>query len=538
MGDTLDYVKMFAQYPSALRRFLREPLTLERAQQIVRARMAQREDHFLKLVERTVYQHPRSPYRTLLDAARCELGDLTALVKQKGIEHALCELREAGVYVTFEEFKGRKPIMRHGVQLQVTARDFNNPLARLDFNLPTGGSTGAAVNIGIDLDHLAALAPNQLVALSAQRLLDIPAIWWYGILPDFTPSKLLTHAYMRQLPHAWFSHIGWHDSAGWLKYDAATLYMLFWLRLTRAKTQVPRVVRVIDAHRIARGLQVLLDTHGRCLLFAQISRSTRVALAAREMDLDFTGVTIRGGGEPATPAKVRAIEQSGARYVSNYAMTDTGGVVASGCAQPADGSDVHVHQDAYALFAFPHRIPNFGVTVPAFNLTTLLPTAPKIMLNVQIDDYGIVEERQCGCELEQYGGTRHLRQIRSYSKLTGEGVTLIGNELVPILEQVLPARFGGSPLDYQLLEEEDARGFTRLSLIVSPRVQLPDERAVIECVLNALRESSAMADAARVVWQHAETLQIKRIEPIWTGRGKLMPLHLAHSHEPQPAIGK
>ncbi len=42
------------------------------------------------------------------------------------------------------------------------------------------------------------------------------------------------------------------------------------------------------------------------------------------------------------------------------------------------------------------------------------------------------------------------------------------------------ARFSGTPLDYQLREEEDESGFTRLNLLVSPRVLIPNEAAVVE----------------------------------------------------------
>jgi hypothetical protein len=134
--------------------------------------------------------------------------------------------------------------------------------------------------------------------------------------------------------------------------------------------------------------------------------------------------------------------------------------------------------------------------------------------------------------LEACGFTEHLRHIYSFRKLTGEGVTLVGSEMIRILEEVLPARFGGSPLDYQLLEEEDAAGFTRLSLVVSPKVALADEGAVIQVVLAALGQGSVAADAARSIWQQAATLRVKRMEPIWTARGKLMPLHLARRAEP------
>lgn len=129
--------------------------------------------------------------------------------------------------------------------------------------------------------------------------------------------------------------------------------------------------------------------------------------------------------------------------------------------------------------------------------------------------------------LETYGYTEHLRHVHSFQKLTGEGVTLVGSEMVHILEAVLPTRLeGGSPRDYQLLEEEDAQRFTHLSLVVSPRIALPDETTVIAAVLDALGQGSIAADSAQAIWNQARTLRVKRMEPICTARGKLMPLHL------------
>jgi hypothetical protein len=48
----------------------------------------------------------------------------------------------------------------------------------------------------------------------------------------------------------------------------------------------------------------------------------------------------------------------------------------------------------------------------------------------------------------------------------------------------------------------------------------------VSYLLERLSASSSMADAARVLWQHAQTIQIKRMEPVWTERGKLLPLHI------------
>ena len=79
-----------------------------------------------------------------------------------------------------------------------------------------------------------------------------------------------------------------------------------------------------------------------------------------------------------------------------------------------------------------------------------------------------------------------MRRIRSFRKLTGGGETLVGSKMAYILEEVLPNRFGGSPLAYQLLEEEDEDGFTRFSLVVNPRVHITNETEVVEAVLEAL----------------------------------------------------
>jgi hypothetical protein len=202
------------------------------------------------------------------------------------------------------------------------------------------------------------------------------------------------------------------------------------------------------------------------------------------------------------------------------------GAIGIACAQPVHVDEEHLVKDAFALITHPYAVPGAGVTVPAFNLTCLLDSSPKVLLNYQMDDYGVLEERDCGCALASYGYTTHLHGIRSYAKLVGESVTLIGNEMLRILEQVLPARFGGSPLDYQLAEQEDERGFTRLNLVISSRVDVKDERQVIRVMLDALRESSPMAAAAGAVWKQAETIRIKRAEPAVTSRGKALPLHI------------
>ena len=61
--------------------------------------------------------------------------------------------------------------------------------------------------------------------------------------------------------------------------------------------------------------------------------------------------------------------------------------------------------------------------------TTLLPYSPKVMLNVESDDYGELEARSCGCVFEELGLRLHLHTLHSYEKLTAAGTTFLGAEL-------------------------------------------------------------------------------------------------------------
>jgi hypothetical protein len=157
-----------------------------------------------------------------------------------------------------------------------------------------------------------------------------------------------------------------------------------------------------------------------------------------------------------------------------------------------------------------------------------------VLLNVESDDFGVVEQRSCGCPFEALGLTTHVKEIRSFRKLTGEGVTLIGSDMERILEQDLPARFGGSALHYQLVEEEDERGFTRLTLLVHPSVRLVNESEPIEAILAALARGDGAADMSRGVWSQAGTFRVRREPPRYTSRGKLLPLLLRSNGAREP----
>jgi hypothetical protein len=192
------------------------------------------------------------------------------------------------------------------------------------------------------------------------------------------------------------------------------------------------------------------------------------------------------------------------------------------CMNPSDVSDVHFLSNNLAMIQRPQEI--FDQTVNAFHFTTLLPTNPKMMLNVQFDDYGIVEERDCRCPLYQMGFTKHIHQISSFRKLTGEGVTLVGSDMVHILEHVLPSQFGGSLLDYQLVEEETPEGFTKLILYVDPSVPISDESVLLEAFLEAMKQSMPSVRLAQAEYRTGDVVTIRREKPFLTSRGKHFPI--------------
>ncbi len=142
------------------------------------------------------------------------------------------------------------------------------------------------------------------------------------------------------------------------------------------------------------------------------------------------------------------------------------GLIGIACLAADAPDDVHLLSDKIATIQRERSVGSNGRTVGALFHTTLLAASPKLMLNVESGDYGVREERSCGCGALPTGFRSHLHTIRSYEKLTSEGMSFLGGDLLSLVEHVLPARFGGGPTDYQLVERE-REGLPKVSLVVS-----------------------------------------------------------------------
>jgi hypothetical protein len=518
---------MYARFAFGLHRFLRQKLTLEQAHAVIRNNLCNREKNFLRVLEKGIYGHAGSPYLPLLSWAGAEFGDIEKMVRQDGLATALRKLREEGVFITFEEFKGREIIRRGGREFPVAPNDFDNPYLKSCYVAETGGSTGAGTRVPHDLEHRAARLPLQMISQHIHGTMNMPRGLWRALLPSAIGlNNIISSGVIGNPPRKWFTPLFGNDLRPSLKYSLANHYIINMVRLHGVKVPQPERVPLDRADIIVRWMQKMLAEEGAVHVAGGVSLSLRIAVAANEMGVDLSGAVLSGGGEPPTEAKVATITGTGARCLPSYHFSEAG-AVGLACNNPLDCNDHHLIEDHLEVLQYPREVPGTGAEVNAFNFTTLLPTAPKLLLNVEIDDYGIIEERNCGCEWEELGFKKHVRGIRSFRKLTGEGMTLIGSDMERILDQVLPRKFGGSAQDYQLLEEEGADGFTRRSVIVHPRVTLDDESEVVQTVLDELGKGDAAADLARAFMAQGNSLGVRRMEPVWTNRGKLMPLHMA-----------
>ena len=108
----LEDIAVGAHFLCSLTSFLRQPISPQEAQVTLRRRLERRETDSLSLARQAIYQNAASPYRQLLSLASCEYGDLERLVSQEGVEGALRILFRHGVYLTVDEFKGRRPAVR------------------------------------------------------------------------------------------------------------------------------------------------------------------------------------------------------------------------------------------------------------------------------------------------------------------------------------------------------------------------------------------------------------------------------------------
>ncbi len=519
--DVLD----LARRSVALPRFLRRPLDLPAATAAVAAGMRGREAAFLASVEQLVFGVAASPLRRLLEWTGCTPGDLRKLVSAEGVEGALTRLRAAGVFVTADEFRGRIPLRRAGLELALTPRDFDNPRLLGGVAGATSGSTGGSVPVRYDWPFLAAEAAGELLLLEAHGLREAPLAFWMPGPPGIAGlHNLLAHAKLGRPPERWFST----SPAPRLQDGLACGIDRGWRLARRLLPRLGPAPEWVPAERAGEVARWLAGAAQPAALKCFASSALRVAGAAVAAGLDLSHSVVFAGGEPLTAARRDFLAVSGLRVYARYAATEAG-FIAGACPHGEDGGEMHLYADRLAVVG---PEPGGGEAAP-FAFTSLSLAAPKVLLNVELGDHGRLRARECGCALGRAGLAWQLRDVHSPAKIALEGVKLGELDVARLAEEAM-RDLGGNPDEMQLCLGTGAGGASRLTLVLAPGAAI--DPAALEGRLRARLAGfpGGGALAARL-WFESGALTIER-RPLRLGPGQKMQRIVREERDDSSAI--
>lgn len=529
-------MRKYDRFVEGFRRFAEQRMTpeeaLEKAKDGIRQRVAAREENFLSFANKAIFEYPRSPYLKLLEPRRIQFSDLKSWVESKGIGGALRMLEQEDVYLTVDEFKGKVPVVRNGIEFWCQEGMFDNPFLSYVYEVRSGATRSAGTRVRIDFDYLHQRSLYDALLLNMHGCLKAPIANWFPIFPGAPGiNSSLRFADIGNPVERWFSQVQEDRlTVNWEKKWGTKLIFTLGRRHGIPLAE-PEYVGLDDALKVAEWAAAAIQEHGKCMVYTFASSAVRICIAAAEKNLNIKGVKFFVTGEPLTPQKKNEIEAVGASPVPVYGISEAG-VIAAGCDQIYPENDhCHLYKDTTSIISHRQNVPHSDLFVDSYLFSTLVHESPKILLNVGMGDYGEARTQTCDCVFGQLGFDRCLSNIRSYEKLTGEGVTFVDTDFIRIIERDLPERFGGKSTDYQLVEKEDARGFTHLQLLVSPRVGDVQEPEVLDRFLNLLRSAEDSPDSwsqsGTEMWKQSNMVQIVREFPIATVSGKILPFFIS-----------
>lgn len=519
-----DDLRVGFRFLAALPRFLRTPFSIEDARATVRDRFLQREERFLERVS-DASRAADSPYAKLLRHAGWTAGDVRVRVRQEGVEGTLSALLRAGVYLTGDEFKGRRPVVRGSLSFTVDPVSLLNPRSVVHGLSESSGSRGARTPVPIDLAFIRDHAINTHLTLEAHGGRD-----WvhahYGVPGGTAVTNPLEFAKGGRPPARWFTPVDLRMPGLNPRYRLGSKAMRIGSLLAGVPLPGPTHAPLDDPTPIARWLAEELRRGRIPHVWTFASSAVLICQAAAEAGFDIRGARFTAGGEPTTAARRAAIEETGAVALPRMGATETD-ILSYACRNPEAPDDMHFFEDRHALIQPGPDSATPALPPKAMVLSSLLPSAPILMLNVSMGDQAELVRRTCGCGLEPHGWTLHIHEVRSFEKLTAGGITLLDTDVIRVLEEVLPARFGGSPTDYQLLERlDDERARPEVRLLVSPDVGSVDSGEVADVFLHAIGGGTGGERLMELQWRGGAVVKVVREPPRRTASGKILHLFL------------
>ncbi len=517
-GFTRDDLAVGLRFLAALPRFLRTPMTLEAMRAEVRGRFAQREARFLDAT-RLALAIPDSPYARLLRHAGCAIDEVAEASRARGVEGALAMLYRAGVYLNCDEFKGRRPVVRGSLAFTVDPASLVNPRASVHGLAETSGSRGARTPVPIDLAFVRDHAVDTHLTLEAHGARDFVHAH-HGFPGSTSVTNPLEFAKGGRPPERWFTPT---------RIDAPGLSPRYrWgARALRAGSIVAGVPLPAATHsplddpsNVLRWIAAVLASGRTPHLWGYASTAVRLCQDAAKAGVDIRGTRFTMGGEPTTAARRAVVEASGAVALPRMGATETD-ILAYACAHASAPDDMHFLDDRHALVQPGPGEEAPGVPRDAMLLTSLLPSAPLRLLNVCLGDRATVSTAACGCGLEREGWRTHVRDVRSFDKLTAGGITFLDVDVIRVLEETMPAAFGGRPGDWQIVERMDgADGRPEVALVVDPAIGPLDLPRVQDAFLDAIGGGDGGERLMELQWREGGVLRVVREAPRRTATGK------------------
>ena len=502
-----------------LRKELGRPQPVHKAVALVAHRFETRERRFLQFASEAFYGSGANPVQRLLEHCGCAFGDCEELVQREGLEGALVSLAISGVYFRHDEYKGTVPVRRGSLEFQCSTDDFRNPLARLQVKASSSGSRGAGTPVLIDMAYVKAGGISCAASMAARGGEHWRHSVW-EVISAGSRFRLLKYSSFGTGPVRWFTQLHPQDAS----VNALTRWSdraLRWSgRLQGIRLPPPEYAPLENPLPVVRWLRDVLDCGEIPHLLCYPSAAVRLSEAARSAGVPLDGAQITVGGEPATRNRLRSIRQSGIQVTPRYGSMETG-PVGYGCQSPQAVDEVHVQRDMFGLVQVPSL-----TTLPddALLITGLHTAMPFLFLNMSMGDAGQLNRRNCGCPMCHFPDPVKLSGIYSFEKLTAGGMTFSADSIIPILEDTLPARFGGGTADYQLVESEKDDGQAELRILVHPRVGKIDEQELIHLFLSSLGASNAVNRITEAYWRQSGMVSVGRTAPIPTRTAKT--LHL------------
>jgi hypothetical protein len=442
-------------------------------------------------------------------------------------------LLRAGVYLTVDEFKGRRPVRRGSLEFAFDRAGVVNPRAVVHGIAESSGSGGSPTPVPIDLASIADHAVNTQLALAAYG----GAEWshaHYGAPGGTAITNPLELAKFGRPPARWFTPIALDTPGLGARFRLGSLVLRLGSAVAGVALPGPTLAPFDDPTPIVSWLQGELDAGRTPHVWTLVSSAVVVCGAAVERGVDLRGVRFTAGGEPTTAARRAAIEAAGATALPRMGTTETD-IVSYACSAPRAPDDMHFFEDRLAVIQPGADVEDLPLRPAALLLTTLLHTAPLQLLNVSLGDQAGLERRACDCGLEREGWTLHLQEVRSFEKLVAGGVTMLDVDVDRVLEEVLPARFGGRAIDYQLLERLDGEGGRpEVTLLAHPALGSIDERALADAFLEAIGNGAGGDRMTELQWRSAGVVRVARLPPRRTASGKILHLH----HDPGREAGR